>query len=452
MQPAAQQESIGAGLDRRPQPDPDVTTPASLLRRLAAASISLAILAPAALSQDTIGDGFAATASQPTPVAFASYATLSGGERVVFDGLSIDLYDAGGTFLQNLAVLPAFVFNSFVEVDPGETFAVIGESSNGDVFKIALDGSGLTPLTTLEFNYDAAFEDANHVIVSASLCSLTNPFGCGNDLARVNTDTGATTIIASVPGPSGPVAFDENGDLFYGLVDITVPSNSQLIVWEASELSGSPLLDEGDADVFHGGLESATSLAIDPVFGNVLLVESVFGGTSRILEFDAATGALADVVVESPSYLTNVELLRGDSAGHFHAYQPADGVFMHYNNGDIVTVRPQQPTATHTQLGSVATFSIQGAKPNSAMLLVFGAQQLVNPDYYSYQLQFDFLFHCAVPIQNLRRTPLLIPTDANGDGTFQYFDPGHLAGNWAFQAIITDESGQFIGGSQYALN
>jgi len=427
-----------------------MTTHAILIRSLAAAS--LAFLPPAALSQDIIGDGFAETASQPTPVPFASYATLSSGERVVFDGLSIDLYDAGGTFLQNLAVLSGFVFNSFVEVDPSETFAVIGESSNGDIFKVALDGSGLTPLTTLAFNYDAVFQDANHVIVSASLCAATGPFGCGNDLARVNTDTGATTIIASVTGPSGPVAFDRNGDLFYGLVDITIPSNSQIIVWEASELSGTPLLDEGDAAVFHGGLEAATSLAIDPVFGNVLLAESVFGGTSRILEIDGATGALADVVVESLSYLSNVELLQGGTAGHFHAYQPADGVFMHYNNGDIVTVRSQQPTATHSQLGSVATFSVQGAKPNSAMMVVFGPQNLVNPDYHSYQLQFDFEFHCAVPIQNLRRTPLLIPTDANGDGTFQYFDPGNLAGNWAFQAIITDESGQFIGGSEYALN
>ena len=418
------------------------------LRYAAGSMLALSFLALPATSQDTIGDGFAQTASQPTPVAFASYDTLTSGERVVFDGLSIDLYDAGGGFVMNLATLGGFVFNSFVEVDPSETFAIIGESSNGDIMKVALDGSGYSTLANLNFNFTATFEDAGHVIVSAATCG----FGCGNDLVRVDTSSGATTLLASVQGASGPVALADDGSLFYGTVDAANPASTNIIYWTAAQLTGAPVLTEADATLFHAGLEGAASMAIDPVFGNVLLAESIWGGTSRILEFDIGSGALADVVVESTSWLSNIELMQGASVGHFHAYQPQDGVFLHYSNGDIVTVRAQHPTASHTRVGPVATFSVQGARPNSAMLVVFGPQSQYDPDYLSYQLNFDFQFQSAVPIFQLHRTPLLLPTDANGDGSFQYFDPGHLAGKYVFQAIITDESGEFIGGTQAALN
>jgi hypothetical protein len=414
---------------------------------------ALVILALPAAAQDTIGDGFAQTARQPIPVAFASYDTLSSGERVVFDGLAIDLYDAAGGFAMNLATMPAFVFNSFVEVDPSDSFALVGESSNGDIFRVALDGSGMVLVANLNFNFDAVFESANTAIISAATCG----FGCGNDVARLDVTTGVVTFLASVSGASGPVAMAGDGSIFYATVDPTNPSNTNILYWTSGQLpgggsGGGPILSESDATVFHAGLEGAASLAIDPVFGNVFLAESVWASTSRILEFDIATGNLADVVVRSSSWLSNIELMQGDTVGHFHGYQPEDGVFMHYSNGDIVTVRPQHPTATHTQVGPVVTIGIEGAKPNSALLMVFGPQVAYDPDYQSYQLNFDFQFQSALPITEVHRTPLLLPTDASGNGSFQYFDPGHLAGNYVFQALMTDETGKFIGGTQAALN
>ena len=438
------------GLDDGIELDPEHKMKSTLLISTCALAFAMA-LSPTAAAQDVIGGGFAQTASQPVPAAFASYATLSTGERVVFDGISIDLYDAGGGFLLNLATLPGFVFNSFVLPDPTETFALVGESSNGVIYKVALDGSNFSALATLVYNFDAVFEDAGTAIVSAATCGT----GCGNDIFRLDVNTGVTTLVANVPGASGPVAMDGNGDLYYGTASALFPAppgSSDLIYWTATELQGGLPLGVTDATVFHGGLDAATSLAIDPVFGNVFLVESIWGGTSRILEFDGSSGNEIDVVVESQSWLSTIELETGADVGHFHAYQPADGVYLHYNNSSIVTVRPQRPTATLTQTGSVATLQISGAEPNGAMLLLHANQANFNHDAFSYQLSFDFLFHTGVHISQVRRTPFLLPVDANGDGMFQYFDPGNLAGTKAFQVLITDVNGQFIGSSDAAFN
>lgn len=416
--------------------------------RFGAALVAGALLASVSFAQDTIGNGFAETASQPTPAPFASYDTLPSGERVVFDGMSIDMYSGAGTFVMNLATLPAFVFNSFVEVDPSSTFAIVGESSNGDIMRVALDGSGMSTLTNLNFNFDGVFESPNSILISAATCG----FGCGNDLVRLDTTTGATSFLAAVAGPSGPVALDENGALFYGTVDLGTPSNSSIISWTAAQLNSGSLLDETDAAVLVGGLESAASLAIDPIFGNVFVAESVFGGTSRILEIDISDGSLADEVVVSAEYLGNVELMQGRGIGHFHAYQPEDGVFMHYNNGDIVTVRPQRPVANLTQVGPIATLSVTGAEPNGSMLVIFTENNSFEPNYVTSQLSFDFLFHSISNFQQLRRTPFLIPVDGSGNGSFQYFDPGNLQGTKVFQTLITDDTGAFIGSSTGAAN
>ena len=409
----------------------------------------LALHATPVLAQDTIGDGFVQSATQPTPVAFSSYATMSSGERVVFDGVSFDIYDANGGFVLNLGVLPSFVFNSFVAVDPSESFAVIGESSNGDIFRVALDGSGFTTIGNLNFNYDAVFEGPNSLLVSAATCGL----GCGNDIVRFDATSGAATSLANVGGASGPVALASNGDLYYATIDFGAPNATNLLRWSAAQLNSGVLLGESDATLLASGLGGASSMDVDPVYGNIFLAEAIFGGISRILEFDAASGNLADVVVESTQYLGNVELMQDSGIGHFHAYQPADGVFMHYNNTDIVTVRARRPSASLLQVGPVATFQVQNAKPNSAMLVLFAKTSDYDPNYITNELNgMDFQFHSVAPVFKLRRTPLMIPTDANGTGTFTFFDPGNLAGTLVFQALITDESATFIGGSSGVLN
>lgn len=416
-----------------------------------AALFSFLSFSPTGSAQDVIAAGFAQTASQPNPVAFAQYASLSTGDRVVFDGLTVELYDGTGQLLGILGNLPSFVYASFVELDPTESYALVGESSNGDIFRVPLDGSGMSLLTNLFLNYDADFEDAQHVIVSHSSCGA----GCPNNLVRVNVNTGAGTLVATVPGPSGPVAVAPNGDLYYGTVHPSFPPpprSSDILYWSTAQTHGSLPLTEQDATTCCRDLNSAVSLAIDPVFGNVFIAESIWGRPSRIHEIGKESGDKIETVVTSANWIANLELIQGGSPGHFHAWQPADGVFLHYDNGNIITVAPQRPTSTITQIGSTVTFSVQGAKPNGAMLVLWGPQSSYNALEESYQLAFEFLFHTGIPLNELRRLPFMLPIDSNGTGSFVYFDPGNLAGTLVFQALITDHAGRFLGSSEASLN
>jgi hypothetical protein len=417
----------------------------------ALSTLALVAISSLAAAQDTLAPGFAASGSQPVPAAFAAYHTLSNGDRVTFDGLSIDLYDADNGFVRHLGDLPSFVFTSFVEADPAETFALVGESSNGDIYKVMLDGSGMTLVATLPFNFDAVFEDGEHALVSAATCG----FGCGNDIVRVDTTSGTTAPVALVAGASGPLAMTADGRLLYATVSDTFPpppGSTDIVSWTAAQLGSGTLLDLGDATLFHGGLDGAASLAVDPVFGNVFLAESIFGATSSVYEF-TKQGDLVGPVVQSVEFLANLELREDGGPGHFHAFQPPDGVKLHYSNGDIATVRPARPQGAVYETGPVTTFEVTGALPDSAMLVLYSGQQHLQPDETAYPVFPDFLFVTGVPLSQWRRGPWLVPIDGTGVGAWSFFDPGTLDGTLVFQGLMTDETGQgFIASSTAAVN
>src|SRR5262245_56977744 len=92
----------------------------------------LALLPSTLGAQDTAAPGFELR-SQPYPAAspFAATTTLSHGELIVFDGQDVLLFAEDGTLLRELGSLDAFAFPSFVQVDPNEEVALVGESSTG---------------------------------------------------------------------------------------------------------------------------------------------------------------------------------------------------------------------------------------------------------------------------------------------------------------------------------
>lgn len=422
-------------------------------RGTALAGALLLSLTATSFADELIGDGLKRTGTAPIPVLFSPYATLSDGNRVFFDGSSIDLYDGQGTWLQNLGTFATPVWTSFLILDPTETYALVGEVSNMDIFKVPLDGSGRSLVTTLNFNYDAVFEDANHVIVSQSI-----GWGNPNNLVRVDVDTGATELVATLDGPSGPVAIDANGALYYGTVSPIFPAppgSSSILTWTSAQTHGTLPLTEGHAAVFHDELDAAASLAIDPVYGNVFVAESVYGGTSRILELNGSSGRIVDTIAQGFSFLTRIELMRGNDVGHFHAYQPADGVFMHYDNGnEVVTVKPRRPSAeliAQPYTNSV-TLRVKHGKPFGRMIVSWCPQSVYNTTETSHDLGFGFLYHTGIPLPQLQRLAFEIPLDSWGNGRFTYFDSGSLAGTLAFQAMINNSLGRLVGASETVLN
>lgn len=419
---------------------------------VAPSALALLSLCVPLAAQDVVFPGFSQTAQLPVPVPGAAFATLPGGERVVFDGLTVDLYSASNAFLANLGSLPGFGFPSFVSISPNATTALVGESSNHALYRVDLGGGGLAFVANAVFNFDAVYIDEVQAVVSAATCG----FGCGNDLLKVNVHTGAVSALAALPGASGPLALGTNGALYYTTVSGSFPpppGSSQVLRWSAAQVASGALLGVADATVVVPALDGGASMAVDPVLGGIVVAESAFGATSRIRLFSAG-GNLVSTVVESQDWLGSLELRAGGGLGHFFPYQPADGVHLTYTSGgQIRSVRPQRPQASFTQVGSVGELSVSGAPAGGGLLVLWQSSSLWNPIESSYFLgAFGFQLHTGVAPNTLRRLPFYTPVDASGQAVFTYFDPGNLAGTLVFQTLVLDANGTFVGSSTSVAN
>lgn len=425
---------------------------------------SCALVALAAVpshARDTVGAGWGADGVRAlTPLtALAGYDTLTNGDRVVFDGSQAWIEQDDGTVVTVLGSTPAPGFASFVEVDPGETFAVLGESVSGVIYRVPLTGGGLVPLATLAFNFAFAYEaGASTGIVSAATCG----FGCGNELHRLDVATGATTLVANVSGPSGPLAFSAAGDLYYAVQSDSFPTpvdSIAIIRWSASQIASGPFpLTQAQANVFTSNLDGAASLAFDPDFGHLYVAEAAYLSVSRVIEIDRSgvvVGTVADVVDAAG----DVEIFDAPGAGALAAFQPA-GARLQYRSTDfnnatskIVRVSPRRPLMTSVQNpGGTMTFSITGATPNTTCFVVVSPVPFYNSTESAYDLGTYRLWTGMPYPNNIRRLGNQITTDALGNGSFTASNPVPIQGTRVVQALVRDANGIFRGASTAVTN
>ncbi|MFN0007554.1 MAG: hypothetical protein ACKVXR_06555 [Planctomycetota bacterium] len=428
---------------------PGFTALTALVLALPATGVRAAPAAP-----DTLSPGFVPHAARPVG-AFDAYATLPNSDRIVSDGTTVWREADDGTVLLVLGTFPAPVFASFVLPDPTSTFALVGESSNGEIYRVELAGGGFNFLCDLDYNFDARFEDAGHVLVSAATCG----FMCGNEIHRVDLANGGTTLVAVVSGPSGPLARAANGDLYYGVNPDWPATTGSIIRWSAAQVSSGTLLTEAAAAILASGIDPASSMELEPVFGNLFVTQPVFGNTSHVREY-TPDGQLRGIVAASPEYLSGVEFLRTTGIGSFQAFQPA-GVRLLYratdysaNTSAVRSVRPRRPRASTSGPGltgpGIVTIQVKDALPNASISLLMGATAHYDANEATYDRGY-FLFHTGMPLTGIR--PLgTVTTDSNGDGSFQWVNRGGLQGTRVFQALIRDATGRLIGSSTAAFN
>jgi hypothetical protein len=406
---------------------------------------------------DGLAHGYSLDARRPIGV-FDAYATLSNGDRVVFDGLGVFRTTDDGTFVGSLGTVPSYGFPSFVVPDPTETYALVGESTDGVIYKVALSGASLAPLTDLDFNFEACFENSGHVLISAAPCG----FFCGSEIYRVNVTTGAQTLVASVNGPSGPLARAANGDLYYiRQSDSFLPGTWSILRWTASQIGAGPVLLENDAALIAAGLDGGADLAIDHVRNHLLVAEAEFGSPSHVVEFDLSGTKIRDVV-ESANWLGNLELVFGAGPGSFEAYQPASGVTLRYRTthyavpsySDIVTVRPRRPIASISGPGLAGpgdvTVSVEGGAPNGSLVMLLSPDRLYNPVETTYDLG-TFLFHTGMASGTIHIVAE-VPTDNTGRGSWTYHNRGTMQDTGVIQAWIKNSDGVRIGSSTTVFN
>lgn len=429
---------------------------------LAPALSAFLFLAPCASAQTVIRPGYQVADAAPVALG-AAVSSLHDGSYVTFDGATVDLWNADGTHQLLLETLPAAVFASFIAVHPDQTRAIFGESSNGEIFSVDLNGAGTTLLAQAAYNYSFCFDpDGVHGWVSAAL----GGWGAGNDLLRLNLTTGLWTTKAHVGGPSGPVATDNQGNLYYGTQfdGWPVPPDTQnLIRFDQTLLAGTTLLTELDATVLISQLNGTSGIAIDDSAEAMFVLETdPSGATEHVLRRHDMAGNILDEVFTATAWMNGLELLPSGGSAILAPYQPVASQLRlgstDYNFGvserliiesqrctiafsgpTSASIGPALVTVTHVPLGGQASVMLT----RSSFM-------------YSPEFEVDFgwgatTFLMTHPTLILRRTHPM-DADTNGEVFLAYNQPSNMFGVVAFQAIIFDSSGQPIGTSEIVIN
>ncbi len=432
---------------------------------------ALLAAAPFALSpsaQDVSGPGFAlAPAPYPGAPAFGATTTLANGDIVVFDGQEVFQYASNGTLLLHLGGLPNPVFPSFVLVDPDEDELYVGESSTGAIFHF-LVGTSTNPdlIATLPFNYDAAMFDGNALFVSAATCG----FGCGNQIWRVDLASLQARKVAQVPGASGPIVFDPQGNLYYGTAPAAFPpppNPTRLYRWSAAQLAGPNVLGLADAQFLAGGFEGASRLAYDPRVVALYLVENSFAtGATRIRRILGGP-AQSPVVVEGQLFrsITNLSLQAGSTAAQFRAFQPPSDAALSYTTSDFVAppvrvvVQPARPSAFFSGPGTSGPGAFQlelenGPHKGFARVFFFPSASAHAPEVVRTVAGVP-LFLSARPLLGSAglagQTWQWLALDAHGGLLQSYTNPGGLLGALAAQFVLFDADLRVAGTSSAAF-
>ncbi len=386
--------------------------------------------------------------SEANPAPFSATCTLPGGDIVTFDGLAVDRWTSGGAFLSNLVTLPSFTFASFIVASPDGSAVVFGESSNHDILRVNVDGSGFTTLANLVFNYDAEFLPGGGVVVSAA----TGGFGAGNDLFVISGAPPVAVQIGHVAGPSGPLAVSPAGDLYYATQVDTFPpptGSTDVVRWTAAQVAAGGLTD-ANATLIGADFDGGSSMAVDPVSGKVYLGETNFGlGEYRVVQVKATKASSPIVVDDGANFISNLEPIAAGGLGSFEAFQPEDGRNLKYNaGGDQFTIRPLQPVLTATGPGTTGpgpiTFTVTGGPLGGTFFASACPQAFLLPAPVAIQMP-TFLWVTSFDLAPTRRASSFVHLNGQGSGTLMLNNPGTLQGMFAWQFLVGDDLGTFSG-------
>jgi hypothetical protein len=383
---------------------------------------------------------------------FAAQCTLPDGSRVVFDGVDVKRLHATGETL--LLHFPAFVFPSFVVPSPDATFAIVAESTNNDLFRVPLNGGAPALLANVVLAYDACFEGAAALLVSAAPCG----FNCGSDLVRVDVASGAQSTIGHVAGASGPLAFAASGDLVYGQGPSSFPAPPQsfrLLRWSSALIAASAFLDQTNATTWVDHLDGAADLTFDAASQWLFVAQSRVFGESQVLAFrpDATFGG---VVIEARRWISNLEVLDARGTGTLESFQPAGRELaciasdFNYGTSDrALRVAPSRTTLT-LDLSTPLKLHVKGGAPSGSFrVMVAGSALWTLPE--TALPGFPFTCFSGAPSTALQPLGAFVPLDPAGDGMTLLPSLG-VPGTHVLQVFVADYTGRLVASSTPAFD
>jgi hypothetical protein len=286
------------------------------------------------LSAQQIREGYASRVDA-LPAADGNVLVLPNGGVVSFDGSDL-WHRPPGQPATSLLHFASPVFGSFT-IDAGGGDVLFGENLTGGLWRVPLQGPAPTaPLASLALNYDAVLFAPQRAIVSAKTSGFGGP---DNDVVAIDLQTGATQLLAQLPGASGPLAVDDAGHLYYATASNAFPAppgqTSVLRFRRAvvdAALAANHVLGAGDGELVIAGLDSASDLAFDGD-GDLLFVDWFDFLNPRIGEIDDAAGAAArrsDLIgyAGAPFSAGGLQFLPAAAGAAFEPFQPAGGTLV----------------------------------------------------------------------------------------------------------------------------
>jgi hypothetical protein len=221
-------------------------------------------LCVAGLASQIVPPGY--QASVQTLPSTASYPAVLPNGTAWFDGSDV-VWLEHGQAPRSLLHFAAPRFGAFTL--PLTSGALLfADSSLGEIWLLPT-ALGRAPqlLGTVVLPYDAAQLSPTLVVISAKL----GGYGASdNNLVQLDLTSGAMTTLGQVPGASGAVAIDAQGQILYATAPATFPPPAgtvQLLRWTtpqvlAAQLGAQPLA-QANAQVLASGIDAIGDLALD---------------------------------------------------------------------------------------------------------------------------------------------------------------------------------------------
>jgi len=212
------------------------------------------------------------------------------GSLIVFVDGDLRLY-GGSSSPRLLTSLGSSIFGAFAVMSPDGGAVILCDGAPGNIYSVPLAGGERTPLDLVPFTYDIAFDGSGRGFISAN--------SGGQKIILLDGDpaTENRAVIVNMPGISGPLALDPDGNLYYATADFSGdPVRQTLHRFDAARLvaaiDGEPI-DFADGEEL---LEELPGLPSMKWLGGKLYASDFGfgGGLGRVITIDVA----GDLAVE----------------------------------------------------------------------------------------------------------------------------------------------------------
>lgn len=202
------------------------------------------------------------------------------------------------------------VFSSFVAADPMRSRYIHAESSGGGILETPVNGGASSDLGAVPLAYDAAIDDAGRIFVTRA-----GSFAGPSQVCEYDPFSQTLNPIAEFPGPTGPLAMDAGGNLYYGTASAQFGQVGGQTIYRISAsqvdavLAGSAPLSPSELAVMAADIDSPSDLLALPD-GRLLFSSSVRAPGSIWQVTSSGVSAFAQL--ESSSlFLTNLAEFEG---------------------------------------------------------------------------------------------------------------------------------------------